>query len=86
MLLLMSVAFLPIYGLSDKIPIAILELHCHHSGIAQQSEDPLFAQDHSRMVPIPTLHITYVARENGSYINAHVLQIAHLCGKPCYLG
>ena len=41
-------------------PCAILELYRYHSGIAQQSENSHFAQDNSRIVPIPTLRRTYI--------------------------
>ena len=40
-------------------PCAIPELYRYHSGIAQQSENSHFAQDNSRIVPIPTLRRTY---------------------------
>ena len=41
---------------------AILELYRYHSGIAQQSENPHFAQDNSRIVPIPILRRTNIRR------------------------
>ena len=43
-------------------PCPILELYRYHSGIAQQSENSHFAQDNSRIVPIPTLRRTYTLK------------------------
>ena len=44
----------------------ILELYRYHSGIAQQSENSHFAQDNSRIVPIPTMRRTCQMAE-GSF-------------------
>ena len=63
-------------------PCAILELYRYHSGIAQQSENSHFAQDNSRLVPIPTLRRTYIyihSNLHSSLINSLPVRLNTFC-------